>query len=200
MAPDPLEKTIDDLKAKLTKDVLVVEDRVPLIQKLLKSQQESSEDVQIPGVLLDNDWSQDEVAGSQNFARGIVQNLRDNFKDDWKDLLKTCTDNQRDVLEEFTAGKDLEDIYQKFDFGSTRGTRAELGALKGAKTIELPVGHSADDHHESLGEKFKELFHHKKQAELGLYEDVGHKQKLLVISRSSLSIVSIISLTFSRHM
>ena len=176
MAPDSIEKAVQDLKSKLTEDVLVVEDRVPLIQKLLKTQEKLSEDIHIPDVLFDN-WAQDDVAGSEHFARGIIINLRDNDKHAWEDLLKSCTSNQREVLSDFTAGKSLEDVYHKFDFGSTRGTRQELGALEDAKKIELPT---ATAHKDSLSTEFKNLFKRHEETDIGLYEDSSHKQKLLV--------------------
>ena len=179
MASDSIEKTVDDLKHKLTQDVLAVEDRVPLIQKLLRTQQKLSEDIQIPDVLFD-DWAQDDVAGSEHFSRGIIINLRDNDKHAWQELLKSCTSNQREVLTDFTAGKSLEDVYHKFDFGSTRGTRQELGTLEDAKRIELPTATAGSEHEHSLSAEFKNLFKRHKETDIGLYEDSGHKQKLLV--------------------
>lgn len=177
MAPGSIENTIEELKTKLIEQVLVVEDRVSLIQDLLKTQQNSREDINVPEVLFD-DWSQDEVAGSENFSRGIIKTLRDTDKHAWEDLLKSCTSNQSDILSEFTAGKALEEIYQKFDFGSTRGTRQELGALESAEKVELPTTTEVS-HTESLIADFKSLLTRHKQSDIGLYEDPGHKQPLL---------------------
>ena len=177
MAPESIDDKIQDLKSKLVEDVLVIEDRVPLIQELLKSQKEAAQDISVPDVLFD-DWAQDDVAGSESFSRGIIKTLRDTDKHAWEDLLRSCTSNQSDILSDFTAGKALEDIYQKFDFGSTRGTRQELGALESAKKVELPT---ATEHHlvESLIDDVKSLLTKHKQTDIGLYEDPGHKQPLL---------------------
>ena len=117
-----------------------MDERIPLIQELLKAKQElkDSEARPIPNVPIEEDWSRDEVANSENFLRDIIHTVRDNDENGWFDLLRSCTAAQSQILEDATEGQKIENLYEGFDFGSTRGTRQEFAALDRAETHSIP--------------------------------------------------------------
>ena len=65
---------------------------MPLIQELLMTQLKITEDVKIPEVLFD-DWSRDDVAGSEDFSRGGIRYFRDSDEETREDILKSWTSN-----------------------------------------------------------------------------------------------------------
>lgn len=200
MPIDALKKKIEELRSHLQAEVLPVEDRVRVIQELLKSRQKSEENVLFPSVLADEDWSQDDIATSQHFLRNILEVARKHQPETWAELTKSCTEQQQKVLTAFTDGGKLEDIYQWFDFGSTRGTRQELAELEAARKIESPLVATNGRIEESAAEgipdvdKAKDELHgqssslapeshvsaSEKQVELDLFDDAEHKTKIVV--------------------
>ena len=200
MSSTSLESKIENLENHLIDKVPSLEDRVPLIQELLKTKQELSETAPIPDVLIEKDWSQDEVATSEQFVRGIIQTFRDNDVNGWHELIDSCTEKQGQILVDFASGAKIDDLYERFDFGSTRGTRKELAELENAEKtlVPIPLVNSNLDHNnteanvttnngeELLNDHTQPLapqpqFHAlQKSIDVQLFEDPGHKKKLTV--------------------
>jgi len=202
MSSTSLEHKIEKLESELIHKVPLVENRVPLIQELLKTNQESSEDTPIPNVLVEEDWSQDDVANSEHFLRDVIKTVKDSDPTGWRDLLDSWTEQQGKMLEEFTNGEKIEDIYEKFDFGSSRGTRQELADWENAEKLFVPFPlvdsnlglvteevntqtANGDEGLDGQARPFapKPQFHAmQKQVDVQLFEDAAHKKKLLVLN------------------
>lgn len=194
MSLTSVEDKIGKLESELIHKVPLVENRIPLIQELLKTKQESSEDIPIPSVLVEEDWSQDDVVNSEHFLRNVIKTVKDSDAAGWRELLDSCTEQQGKMLEEFTSGEKIENIFEKFDFGSSRGTRQELAELEKAKTLEVSFPlvdsnlglfteqvntYNANGGGAQLAPQPQ--FHAiQKQVDVQLFEDAAHKKKLLV--------------------
>ena len=200
MSLTSVEDKIGKLESELIHEVPLVENRIPLIQELLKTKQESSEDIPIPSVLVEEDWSQDDVVNSEHFLRNVIKTAKDSDAAGWRELLDSCTEQQGIMLEEFTSGEKIENISEKFDFGSSRGTRQELAELEKAETrqVSFPLVDS------NLGLSTEQVntynanggggqqgqaqplapqpqFHAMhKEVDVQLFEDPAHQKKILV--------------------
>src|ERR1700761_3315369 len=121
---------LGDLISKIVDDVPPVQERIALFHDVLtESKQPAYEEAEgeTEGInsnlqnALMSDWDTDKVANGETFLRGFLKNFRETQDEEWNQLLATCTGNQQEMLEEFANGKNIDQIYQKFDFGSTRG-------------------------------------------------------------------------------
>ena len=109
--------------------VPAVEERVKQFHDILRQGRPIDELPDVPNILL-SDWYKDDVVNHQDFSRQIIRSLKDTDEAGWKVLLDSCTLQQAKLLEEFVEGSKLENIYEQFDFDSTRGSRQEFSVLE----------------------------------------------------------------------
>ena len=169
-------------------------DNVPCVEDRVRFFQQVAQDVvpdfkrqpELPTMLFASDWDQDNTASSQDFTREILQALKAAHPIQFDRLLASCTLGQRDLLRRFIDGADLDDIFEKFDFDSTRGSRQEFGLLKDSKIKKLALGEAADPPQQGgIIPRLRNAISNlncfgPRRTDVGLYEDVGKKKPLLV--------------------
>jgi hypothetical protein len=166
-------------------DVPPVQKRVQLFHQVLDSVPDAREDQNIPNVLFE-DWSEDHVVQDENFSRDIIRSFRDTNREAWEELLSSCTENQKEMLEDFTNGKVLDDVYDKFDFDSTRGTRQEFQELEEATTVPLGEEVPSESQHERLENKARDAIPttfrlmRQRDTEFVVFDDPEGNKKILV--------------------
>ena len=133
-----LQSFIIVLVSAIMETVPAVEECVKQFHEVLHQGPPIEELPDIPNILM-SDWYRDDIVNDEDFSREIVKSLKDTDETEWSVLLQNCTSQQVRLLEEFVGGSKLEDIFEHFDFDSTRGSRQEFSELEKLKPIELPV-------------------------------------------------------------
>ena len=159
-----------------------VSERVKLFQEAIKNHVDDCHGRHdFPNSVFELDWDQDEPAQNEKFVRQILQSCSNTKWTSWHDMVKHSTPQQRVMLEKFTAGASLQDVFEDFDFDSTRGTRAELGDLHSAKTEHLQLPAPSQRGIVTRISRWFTSCIGPQQVDVGLYED-AQKQKPLEVT------------------
>ncbi|KAF7131438.1 hypothetical protein CNMCM5793_004609 [Aspergillus hiratsukae] len=174
-----------------------VQKRVDLFRRLIKDLTEDPvANPNIPNVLFETNWAEDDEVKAENFTRQIIQSFKATHEEGWTHLLQTCTPNQSRMLQKFIENSSMQDIAHLFDFGSTRATREGFQDMERAKQVRLPLSHDVDDGREPweqrVKSKLKRLFHFRDdiardRVDIGLFDDPQCSTSVLTYENAAFS-------------
>ena len=177
MAADPL-KALRDAIHSGPDGVLPVRERIQLLRDAIKQAvPDCKENTNIPNAIFEDDWDEDGPAQHEGFLRSILQSYRDTKDTPWDQTLVASTEKQKRILEKFVDGVKVEDLFEGFDFDSTRGTREELMRMRDGRR-EGVGGHGNEGGF--FTRLFKGCFGGGRRVDVGLWEDVGKTKALEV--------------------
>ncbi|RLL95561.1 hypothetical protein CFD26_104724 [Aspergillus turcosus] len=174
-----------------------VQKRVDLFRRLIKDLTEDPvANPNIPNVLFETNWAEDDEVKAENFTRQIIQSFKATHEEGWTHLLRTCTPNQSRMLQKFTEDSSMQDIAHLFDFGSTRATREGFQDMERAKQVQLPLSRDVDGGGEPweqrVKSKLKRLFHSRDaiardRVDIGLFDDPQRSTPVLTYENAAFS-------------